>query len=45
MIVVACNVAIRSIFDPSGLMREAVPDRLTLAIFVPGAFDLERGRG
>src|ERR1700683_731251 len=40
MIEIACDVAGIARLDHAGGVRKAVPDRLALAVFVPGAFDL-----
>src|SRR5258708_5048185 len=42
---IASHVAAVTILDLSGSMREVVPDRFALAVFVPCAFDLVRSRG
>jgi hypothetical protein len=44
MVVIACDVAGAAVSDPTGCVSEAIPDRLTFAIFVPGPLDLVRSR-
>ncbi len=43
MIVVAGYVTVRPVFNLSRLVRKAIPNGFTFAIFVPRAFDLKRG--
>ena len=45
MIGIAGHVAGVAILDFAGSVREAVPDRFALAVFVPRAFDLIGGGG
>jgi hypothetical protein len=45
MVGVASYVASVSVFDFARRVREAVPDRLALAVFFPCAFNLVGSRG
>src|SRR5262249_35062521 len=45
MVEVARDIAGLTTFDLARGVRKTVPDRFSLAVFVPGAFDLIRGTG
>src|ERR1700691_5050062 len=45
VVMIASDVAIRSVFDFAWSMREAIPDRFSFAVLIPRAFDLKRRCG